>query len=142
MAAPLRKSSWGICAQIWRTGCRPDNLIRKFLNLVVAASILAIQFRTLAQIRLIGFAGLPTLLISALAIGRLTSCKGNEDRKSLAFAASLRNVGVGSIIAAGLFPVHPLFLRVAVRDYRSFRIAVACYYGAGKRLRKLGGATL
>jgi BASS family bile acid:Na+ symporter len=83
---------------------RAANPISKFLNLVVAAFILATQFRTVTQIRLIGFAGMPTLLIPTLAIGWLMGCKGNEDRKTLALTTSLRNVGVGLVIAAGLFP--------------------------------------
>jgi bile acid:Na+ symporter, BASS family len=83
---------------------RAANPTSKFLNLVVAAFILATQFRTVAQIRLIGFAGMPTLLISTLAIGWLMGCKGNEDRKSFAHTTSLRNVGVGLVIAAGAFP--------------------------------------
>jgi predicted Na+-dependent transporter len=82
---------------------RAANPTSKFLNLVVAAFILATQFRTVAQIRLIGFAGMPTLLISTLAIGWLMGCKGNEDRKSFAHTTSLRN-GVGLVIAAGAFP--------------------------------------
>jgi len=56
---------------------RPANLISKFLNLVVAAYILATPFWTLARIRLVGFAGMLTLMISTVAIGWLMGCKGN-----------------------------------------------------------------
>jgi hypothetical protein len=56
---------------------RPVNLISKFLNLVVAAYILATQFWTLARTRLVGFAGMLTLLISTVAIGWLMGDKGD-----------------------------------------------------------------
>jgi hypothetical protein len=56
---------------------RPANLISKFLNLVTAAFILAIQSWTLARIGLVGFARTLTLLILTVAIGWLMGCKGN-----------------------------------------------------------------
>jgi hypothetical protein len=45
---------------------RLENLISKFLNLVAAAYILASQVWTLARIRLVGFAGMLTLLTSTV----------------------------------------------------------------------------
>jgi hypothetical protein len=48
---------------------RPANLVSKFLNLVAAAFILAIQSWTLARIGSVGFAGMLTLLILTVVIG-------------------------------------------------------------------------
>jgi bile acid:Na+ symporter, BASS family len=108
MATQHTFTEFGLCgigARICSDGLqRAANPTSKFLNLVVAAFIPATQFRTVTQIRLIGFAGMPTLLIPTLAIGWLMGCKGNEDRKILALTTSLSNVGVGLVIAAGLFP--------------------------------------
>jgi BASS family bile acid:Na+ symporter len=108
MATQHTFTEFGLCgigARICSDGLqRAANPTSKFLNLVVAAFIPATQFRTVTQIRLIGFAGMPTLLIPTLAISWLMGCKGNEDGKTLALTTSFRNVGVGLVIAAGLFP--------------------------------------
>jgi BASS family bile acid:Na+ symporter len=124
---------------------RPANLISKFLNLVVAAFILATQFRTLTQIRLIGFAGMLTLLISTLAIGWLIGCKGNEGRKSLALTTSLRNVGVSLVIAADAFVGTPAVSSVLsygiVELFGSLLLALWWGRRASAKISNPGGAT-
>ena len=124
---------------------RPANLISKFLNLVAAAFILAIQSWTLARIGLVGFAGMLTLLILTVVIGWLMGCKGNEDRKPFALTASLRNVGAGLVIAAVAFAGTP-----AVSSGLSYGIVevfgsllLAVWWGrwAAAKTRNPGGAT-
>jgi hypothetical protein len=77
---------------------RVENLISKFLNLVVAAYILATQFWTLARIRLVGFAGMLTLLTSAVAIRKLFPTVNTDNMQAAAealpFFDSPERVGV------------------------------------------------
>jgi BASS family bile acid:Na+ symporter len=86
---------------------RPLELVSKGLNLSVAALILATQFRMLAEIRLTGFAGMLILLIASLLLGWLAGGPGRDDRKTMALTTSLRNVGVGLVIATGNFAGTP-----------------------------------
>jgi BASS family bile acid:Na+ symporter len=85
----------------------PFELVSKVLNLSVVVLILATQFRMLAEIRLTGFAGMLILLIASLVIGWLAGGSGRDDRKTMALTTSLRNVGVGLVIATGNFPDTP-----------------------------------
>jgi bile acid:Na+ symporter, BASS family len=102
----------GLVMRQWRANWadalqRPANLASKILNLVAVVFILAAHFRMLAHIRLIGFAGMLALLISTLAIGWILGGSDNQSRRSLPLVTSLRNVGVGLIIAAGAFAGTP-----------------------------------
>jgi BASS family bile acid:Na+ symporter len=97
----------GLGARWADTPQRRANLASKILNLVAAVFILPAHFRTLAHNRSIGFAGLPTLLISTLTIGWILGGSDNQSRRSLALVTSLRNVGVGLVIAAGALAGTP-----------------------------------
>jgi bile acid:Na+ symporter, BASS family len=102
----------GLVVRQWRANWadalqRPANLVSKILNLVAVVFILAAHFRMLAHIRLNGFARMLTLLISTLAIGWIFGGSDNQSRRSLALVTSLRNVGVGLVIAAGPFAGTP-----------------------------------
>lgn len=55
------------------------------------------------EIRLRGFVGMFILLLATLAIGWLCGGLETAQRKTLALATSLRNVGVGLVIATGAF---------------------------------------
>jgi BASS family bile acid:Na+ symporter len=85
----------------------PFELVSKVLNLSVVVLILATQFRMLAEIRLTGFAGMLILLIASLVIGWLAGGSGRDDRRTMALTTSLRNVGVGLVIATGNFAGTP-----------------------------------
>jgi BASS family bile acid:Na+ symporter len=85
----------------------PANLIGRALGLVAVGSILAAQFRMLMAIRPAGFAGMLALLIASLASGWSAGGPGRGSRKAVALATSLRNVGVGLVIATGSFAGTP-----------------------------------
>jgi bile acid:Na+ symporter, BASS family len=85
----------------------PAERVSKLLNLVTVGSILATQSRMLAAIRPLGFAGMGALLIASLAAGWLAGGPDPGGRKAVALATSLRNVGVGLVIAAGTFAGTP-----------------------------------
>ena len=85
----------------------PANLVSKVLNLVTVGLILVTQFRMLTAIRPLGFAGMLALLIASLASGWLAGGPDPEGRKAVALATSLRNVGVGLVIATGSFAGTP-----------------------------------
>ena len=85
----------------------PASLIGRALGLVAVGSILAAQFRMLMAIRPAGFAGMLALLIASLASGWSAGGPGRGSRKAVALATSLRNVGVGLVIATGSFAGTP-----------------------------------
>jgi BASS family bile acid:Na+ symporter len=85
----------------------PANLIGRALGLAAVGSILLAQFRMLTAIRPAGFAGMLVLLIASLASGWLAGGPDPWGRKAVAMATSLRNVGVGLVIATGSFAGTP-----------------------------------
>ena len=82
-------------------------LVTKILSLITAGLILSTQWHMLTEIRLRGFAGMLTLLVVSLAIGWLTGGSGNDNRKTMALATALRNVGVGLVIVTSNFAGTP-----------------------------------
>ncbi len=85
----------------------PFELASKILNVGVAVLILATQFRMLTEIRPIAFGGMLLLLAASLIIGWLAGGPGAESRKTMALTTSLRNAGVGLVIATGAFAGTP-----------------------------------
>jgi BASS family bile acid:Na+ symporter len=85
----------------------PANLVGRALGLVAVGSILAAQFRMLMAIHPAGFAGMLALLIASLAAGWFAGGPDRPSRKAVALATSLRNVGVGLVIATGGFAGTP-----------------------------------
>jgi bile acid:Na+ symporter, BASS family len=85
----------------------PFELVSKVLNLSVAGLILGTQFSMLMDISITGFAGMLILLVASLAIGWLAGGPGRDDRRTMALATSLRNVGLGLVIATGNFAGTP-----------------------------------
>jgi bile acid:Na+ symporter, BASS family len=85
----------------------PFELASKLLNVSAAALILATQFRMLTEIRLIAFGGMLVLLGASLIIGWWAGGPGAESRKTMALTTSLRNAGVGLVIATGAFAGTP-----------------------------------
>ena len=85
----------------------PATLVGRALGLVAVGSILIARFRMLTAIRPSGFAGMVVLLIASLASGWFAGGPDRMDRKAVALATSLRNVGVGLVIATGSFAGTP-----------------------------------
>jgi BASS family bile acid:Na+ symporter len=81
--------------------------VSKVLNLVVVGFILATQFHLLTEIRPRGFVGILALLIVSWAAGWLLGGPDTGIRKAMTLTTSLRNVGVGLVIATGTFAGTP-----------------------------------
>jgi BASS family bile acid:Na+ symporter len=96
----------GLVVRHWRPAVakwlqKPASRISLILNVVVTGVILVVQGHLLARIRLVGFVGMLALLLASLAAGWLLGGPGSDHRKTLALTTSLRNVGVGLVIATG-----------------------------------------
>jgi BASS family bile acid:Na+ symporter len=90
----------------------PFELVSKILNVSVLGVILAAQFHALMEIRLAAFSGMLALLIASLIIGWLAGGPDREGRKTMALTTSLRNAGVGLVIATGSFAGTPAVFAV------------------------------
>jgi BASS family bile acid:Na+ symporter len=89
----------------WRN---PANQVSKALCLLAIGLILATQYHTLLELRLRSVAVMMALLAATLAAGWLAG--GGSDgsmRKTLALTTSLRNVGLGLVLATGAFADTP-----------------------------------
>ena len=82
---------------------KPASVASTVLSLMTVGLILYTQFRMLADIRLRGYCGMLTLLAASFVIGWLFGGRNGSDRKAMTLTTSLRNVGVGLVIAAGNF---------------------------------------
>jgi len=82
---------------------KPANLFSAVLGLLTIGVVLFAQFNLLMAIRLLGYVGMTALLISSWAVGWLLGGPSRETRKALTLTTSLRNVGVGLVIANGNF---------------------------------------
>ena len=82
---------------------RPANLLSAILNLATLGLVLVVYFPLLAEIRLRGYVGMLALLVASWAAGWLLGGPGTDNRRALALTTSLRNVGVGLVIATSNF---------------------------------------
>jgi BASS family bile acid:Na+ symporter len=79
------------------------NVVSAVLNLALFGLILAVYFPLLAEIRLRGYVGMLVLLVASWFAGWLLGGPGSDNRKAMALTTSLRNVGVGLVIATSNF---------------------------------------
>jgi BASS family bile acid:Na+ symporter len=86
---------------------KPANLISKILNLIACGLIIGTQYHMLSEIRLVGFFGMLLLLLASFSAGWVFGGPGAKNRKTLTLTTSLRNVGVGLVIATGNFAGTP-----------------------------------
>lgn len=86
---------------------KPARLASAVLNLLVLGLILVVQFQMLLAIRPAGFAGMFALVLAALIAGWLLGTPGSGNRTAMAITTSVRNVGVGLVIATSSFPGTP-----------------------------------
>jgi len=82
---------------------KPANLLSAVLGLLTIGVVLYAHFGLLMAIRLRGYVGMIALLIASWAVGWLLGGPSRETRKALTLTTSLRNVGVGLVIANGNF---------------------------------------
>lgn len=81
----------------------PANVASKILGLLACGLIIGTQYRLLAEIRLRGALGMLLLLVASFGTGWVLGGPAAENRKALTLTTSLRNVGVGLVIATGNF---------------------------------------
>jgi BASS family bile acid:Na+ symporter len=108
-----------VLARRWRPALAdrlliPALLASKRLNLLVGGVILVTQTHLFAEVGLVGFAGMLMLLIASWAAGFLLAGPGSDNRKAMTLGTSLRNVGLGLVIATGAFPGTPAVTAVLV----------------------------
>lgn len=102
----------GVSLRYWRPALaerliKLGNVAGKFLNLVACGLIIGTQYQMLFEIRLRGYFGMLLLLLASFGAGWVLGGPGVENRKTLTLTTSLRNVGVGLVIATGNFAGTP-----------------------------------
>lgn len=85
----------------------PAQRLGGVLNVAAIVSVLAAYYPLLMDVRLKGLIGMLILLMVSLAAGWLLGGSDVESRKTLALTTSLRNVGVGLVIATDAFGGTP-----------------------------------
>ncbi len=71
---------------------------------MVFALIISLQYKTLAEIRWVGFVGLTLLILLSLAAGWIVGGQMIGIRRAVALTTAARNVGVALVIATASFP--------------------------------------
>jgi bile acid:Na+ symporter, BASS family len=80
------------------------NLLSAVLSLVVFALIISLQYKTLAEIRWVGFVGLTLLILLCLTAGWLVGGQVIGIRRAVGLTTAARNIGVALVIATASFP--------------------------------------
>jgi BASS family bile acid:Na+ symporter len=93
---------------------KPAQLAGKVLNLAVVSLILTAQGHLLTEVRLRGYVGMMLLLTASWAAGWLLGGADVAVRRTMTLLTSLRNVGVGLVIATGTFAGTPAVTAVLV----------------------------
>jgi BASS family bile acid:Na+ symporter len=109
----------GVAVRQWRPRLadrlqKPATLMSKVLNLGVVAFILVAQFHLLTELPLRAMVGMLALLLASWGAGWLLGGPVLDNRKAMTLTASLRNVGVGLVIATGTFAGTPAVTAVLV----------------------------
>jgi BASS family bile acid:Na+ symporter len=86
----------------------PANLISKVLNFVRVTLILIARFALLVEIQLRGLIGMSILWLASWAVGWFLGGTDPAIRKTTVLTTSMRNVGVGLVIAATAFAGTPV----------------------------------
>jgi BASS family bile acid:Na+ symporter len=93
---------------------RPAVLLSQVLGLVVMIMILVVRFHLLAEVHLRAYLGMLLLLAASWAVGWLLGGPGRANRVTMTLTTSLRNIGVGLVIAADVFADTPAVTAVVV----------------------------
>lgn len=99
---------------------KPGNVVGKLLNLLACGLIIGTQYPMLFEVRLRGYFGMLLLVLVSFAAGWICGGPGDQNRRTLALTTSLRNVGVGLVIATGNFAGTPAV--TAVLAYGLFEV--------------------
>jgi bile acid:Na+ symporter, BASS family len=108
LATQLAPLCLGLGVRHWLPGLanrlrRPANILSAILNLATFALVLVVYAPLMAVIRQRGYVGMLALLVGSWAAGWMLGGPGSDDRRALALTTSLRNVGVGLVIATSNF---------------------------------------
>lgn len=98
----------------------PADSVGLILNVVAITWIVAMDYSLFAQLDLRGLVGMTALLLISLVAGWQMGGSMAENRKTLALTTSLRNTGLGLVIASAAFPGMPAVM--AVLGYALFEI--------------------
>jgi BASS family bile acid:Na+ symporter len=105
---------------------KPLGQLSMVLNVCLIGVILAVQFRMLSEIRVPGYVGMFVLLVCSAAAGWVLAGGGAAERKTLAITTSVRNVGVGLVIAGASFPgTAAVTFTTAYALFQSILVALA-----------------
>lgn len=122
----------------------PARLLSKLLNLAAVILILTTQYQLLSEVRPRALIGMSALLAVSLAAGWLLGGPGGPRRKAASLTTSLRNVGLGLVIANGAFPGTPA--TTAALAYGLVEVLgsllVALAWGRGRRTLPTAGHEL
>jgi BASS family bile acid:Na+ symporter len=119
----------------------PADRLSKILGLLACGLIIGTQYQLLSEIRPRGVVGMLLLLIASFGAGWAFGGPETERRKAMTLTTSLRNVGVGLVIATGNFAGTPAV--TAVLAYGLFEIIgsllLALWWGRQCRRHSLRG---
>lgn len=99
----------GLAIRQWRPALadwlkKPASLLSIVLNLLTLGIILIVQYQMLIGIPFNAFVGMFVLVIASAFAGWLLGGPGRANRRAMAMATSVRNVGVSLVIATASFP--------------------------------------
>jgi BASS family bile acid:Na+ symporter len=112
----------------------PLKRLGTILNLALLGVILVAQFQLLAEIRVRGYVGMTALVVASAGAGWLLGGRDAADRKALAITTSVRNVGVGLVIAGGSFPGTPAVTFTTAYALVQTVIVLAAAVAVGRRV--------
>jgi BASS family bile acid:Na+ symporter len=138
LVTQLLPLSAGLTVRLWR----PDHAARikkafdlatNVLLLITFSVVLAVQYRILIEIRLIGYFAMLGLSIASLAIGWFSGGADPGIRKALGLTTAFRNAGLAMVIASGSFAGTPVLSAVVAFTIVSTLGTVAPALWWGKR---------
>lgn len=123
---------------------KPATALSKLLNLALILAVLSVQLPMLARIRPTGYAGMILLIGASAAVGWLAGGARSDNRKALAIATSVRNVGVSLVIATASFSGTPAIAATTAFALvqTGFMALVAIAWGRYSGVQPVGPATI
>jgi bile acid:Na+ symporter, BASS family len=119
MATQLLPLCFGLAVSYWRPVWAARWLpsataVGKVLNAATLTVILASYFPRLLQVRLDEFLGMLILLGVSIGAGWSAGGRRNQDCRAVALTTSIRNVGLGLVIASSSFAGTPVVTTVLI----------------------------